>query len=77
MPSFDLANAVTTPLLFLTTIGTVLFGVMSIVYSVIFAGRRIVKPTPRQVQMRLFTAIITSVLVIVLAALDIFLAFAS
>ena len=75
MPSFDLVNAYAEPLLLLTTIGTVFVGSVAIVYSIIFAGGRFVKP--RQVQARAVTAIATSVLVIVLAALDIYLAFSS
>ncbi len=53
------------------TIGTLIVAAIAIVYSFIFVGGRVV--TPRAVRARLRSGVIAAVLVIALAALDIYL----
>ncbi|MGO8951624.1 MAG: hypothetical protein ACLQUY_29015 [Ktedonobacterales bacterium] len=90
MPPVDLAHAFTAPFLFLTTIGTVIIGSVAIVYSLIFVGGRMLdRPKLRdplardpallraRIRGRLGTAVAASFLVIVLAALDIYLTLSS
>lgn len=90
MPSIDLAHAFSAPLQFLTTTGTVIIGSIAIVYSLIFVGGRMLGRSKLRDQLatdpallrarirgRLGTAVVASFLVIVLAALDIYLALSS
>ena len=70
MPLFDRTNPSSTVQL-VVTIGTLIVAAVAIVYSLIFVGGRVV--TPRTIRARLRTGIVAAILVIALAALDIYL----
>jgi hypothetical protein len=71
VPFLDLSNAPNVLRLFITA-GIVVIGAVAVVYSLIFLGGRVV--TPRSIQTRLRAGVIAAVLVIALAALDVYLA---
>jgi hypothetical protein len=70
MPLFDRSNPTSTIQL-VVTIGTLIVAAVAIVYSLIFVGGRVV--TPRTIRARLRTGVIAALVVIALAALDIYL----
>jgi hypothetical protein len=70
MPFFD-HTIPTSTIQLVVTIGTLIVAAVAIVYSLIFVGGRVV--TPRTIRTRLRTGVIAAIVVIVLAALDIYL----
>jgi hypothetical protein len=74
MPALDFTNPVPTLLLFIK-IGTVVIGVVAIIYSLIFLSGHVV--TPGTIRTRLRTGIFAAFLITALAALDIYLVWTS
>jgi hypothetical protein len=70
MPFFH-NNNLTSTIQLVVTIGTLIVASVAIVYSLFFVGGRVV--TPRTIEARLLTGVIAALVVIALAALDIYL----